>query len=58
MKRWEYLVEELLGPLDEESINILGAQGWEMFAVERAGPREWRRYIFKRRLRHKPQQVR
>lgn len=58
MKRWEYRVEGMFDWMHDDSLNTLGAQGWELITIERAGSGEWRRYIFKRRLRHKPQQVR
>jgi hypothetical protein len=59
MKKFEYKFEVNIGepskiqddPRDEEELNLLGSEGWELVAVSRCGKDfSWLGYWFKREI--------
>lgn len=52
MKQWEYKIDESEGELstEQEYLNKMGLQGWELVKVEYSVTRYYRRYIFKREI--------
>jgi len=50
MKKWEYKSRHVITKMSDKELNELGAEGWELVAVDSRSASSDRAYVFKREI--------